>query len=635
MKILWHSVAPWAPTGYGQQTATFTPRIKADGHDVVISAYYGLQGAELNWRGIRCLPSYAAHYGTDTVVPHAVSHFQDEGDKRLEVVAAKGVVITLCDVFVLDAPMLRDLSVAAWTPVDHETLPPVVRTWFGSTGAIPIAMSRFGEGILRDAGLSPLYVPHGFDPEVFYPAPQDEARERAGLPQDAFVISIVAANMGNDASRKAFSEQIEAFRILRKRHSDAILVLHTDVDSPVGVHIRDLISDLPDGSVKYCDQYLFRRGMPNHRVAELYRASDLFSNTSWGEGFGVPIIEAQACGTPVVVTDTTAMPELVGAGHAVPGERFWHDSQRAWARRPYIDEIAHAYEMQYLLGRDAPQRSRAWEFAQQYNADTVMVEHWKPVLERLEEALERRRVELTAPPVPDDLTRRKLVESGGFVWMARGKRTDDWVAFSDHEATLQPVLEAMIPEGGVFLDVGAHVGRWTIRMSTRADHVYAVEPNPVTLKSLRQHLAMNDVDNVTVIEVAAWDEAAVLELHDDNHRYAGGSTRTLPLDAIDLSEPMRVGQVAGVRLDDVVALQDLPRLDCIKLDVEGADLHALRGMRGLIARHRPALLVECHDLYGYYTRQELRDLLTELGYPEPDLVRYQTAEYLACWPTAE
>ena len=406
IKILWHSVAPWVPTGYGSQTGAFAPRVAALGYDLVVSAHYGLQGAELNWKGLRCWPGYSAAYGTDMLVPHAMAHFAgglDSKMQRFEQAAAEGIVITLCDVWVLDVPLLSDLSVAAWTPVDHETLPPKVRKWFAVTGAVPVAMSRFGERILSDAGLNPLYVPHGFDGSVFFPGDRAEARDRAGLPQDAFVVAMVAMNMGNDSARKGFSEQIEAFRMLRERHSDAILVLHTDVDCPVGMHIRTLIEDLPDGSVKYSDQYAYRKGLPAERVADIYRAADVLSNCSWGEGFGVPIVEAQACGTPVVVTDTTAMPELVGAGWKVPGERFWHDSQGAWARRPYVDEIWAAYELAYDQARDEDMRAQAWKFAQAYEADTVTDTYWRPVLGKLEAALDRRRADLTRTPTEAEL----------------------------------------------------------------------------------------------------------------------------------------------------------------------------------------------------------------------------------------
>ena len=635
MKLLWHSVHPAVGSGYGTQTATFAPRIKDMGHDLAISAYYGIQGFMSQWRGIKVYPAYGKAYGTDTVVPHAVDHFGGGGEgMSFRDVADEGLIITLGDVWTFTQPLLTEMNVAAWVPIDHEDVPPAVSNWFVNIGAVPIAMSRFGEAALQRAGLDPMYVPHGIDTATFRPGDKAEARERVGLPEDAFVVAMVAANVGRDGARKAFYEQILAFGELRKKHPDAVLALHTDVTSAQGVDIRHLLSDFPKDSYLFTDQYAYKVGMSADKVADIYRAADVLSNTSWGEGFGIPIVEAQACGTPVIVTDTTAMPELVGAGWKVPGERMWHDSQGAWARRPLISGIADAYEQAYAARGDEHMSARAWAFAQDYDADHVMQEFWKPALERLEAALDKRREE----PVPVAVSKPKVREADGLLWLDRGEASDDWVAYSSHEAELLPIATELLPEGGVFLDVGAHVGHWALRLANRASYVIAVEPNPDTASTLRRNMAINDIDNIAVLEIAAWDESTSLKLDDPNGKVEGGSTRTVAWEG----EGVRV---IGEPLDD--ALKDQDRLDLVKLDVEGSDLHALRGMAGLLERTKPALLVECHDIYGYYERSELEDLLLELGYSwevahtymtrwMPDQVtdEVRRADYLVCKPVS-
>ncbi len=637
MKLLWHSVAPWVGSGYGQQTATFVPRIKALGHDVAVSAYYGLMGAKMQWRGITCYPAYAKSYGTDIIVPHALHHFGAGEGSDFRQYANAGLIVTLGDVWTFNAPLLPDMNVAAWVPVDHETVPPVVSAWFERSGAVPIAMSRFGERMLREIGMDPLYVPHGIDTTIFCPGDKAEARQRVGLPADAFVVAMVAANIGRDGSRKAFFEQILAFGELRKRHPDAVLALHTDVTNPYGVDIRQLLADFPPTAYMISDQYAYRVGMPAEAVADIYRAADVLSNTSWGEGFGVPIVEAQACGTPVVVTDTTAMPELCGSGWTVPGERLWHDSQRAWARRPLIGGIVEAYELAYEHARGEDMRAQAWVFAQDYDADHVLTEYWKPALERLEAALERAREDAAQPPRPSAPTVR---EADGLLWLDRGAGTGDSLGWADHEAELRPIIESLLPDGGVLLDVGAHVGHWSLRLAGCASQVYAVECNPETATTLRRNIALNDIGNVVMFEFAAWDSRTLLVLDDPHHQVGGGSTRTLP------PHPGFDGRIQALPIDDIGELKGLDRLDLVKLDVEGADLHALRGMRGLLAKHRPTLFIECHDYCGYYERADLEALLAELGYQwrvaytymsqwRPDGVAEQPvpADYLVCTPT--
>lgn len=614
MRILWHSVAPWAPTGYGQQTGIFAPRIKALGHDIALSIYYGHQGSEITWNGLRCLPAYSANYGTDVCMQHALVHFGAENLPSLADASCEGIIILLGDAWTFEVPLLDQMSVAAWVPVDHLTLPDVTRRWFDVMGAVPIAMSRFGERLLTEAGFSPEYVPHGIDLATFRPGDQAEARAELHIPQDAFVVGMVANNVGRDGSRKAFTEQIAAFAELRAKHSDAFLILHTDVDGPIGVRLRPFLEQmLPKGSYTYTDQYTYRRGMPPTAIAQIYRSLDLLTNCSYGEGFGIPIMEAQACGVPVVVTDSTAMSELCGAGWRVDYERVWHDSQGAWTSVPHIADIADAYQLAYDQARDQDLRAQAWAFAQAYDADEITQQHWKPVLEKFAVALERRRADLAsrralAPKRPTE----RIREADGLLWLDRGIKTGDALGFADHEAANRPILEGLLPDGGVLLDVGAHVGHWTLRLAGKARRVIAVEANPETAATLRRHLAMNDIQNVTVVEVAAWDEPTRLRLDDPSGQVAGGSTRTLP------SRNGDDGTVPAMPLDsnDLVqaALDETGRLDLVKLDVEGADLHALRGMRGLLERYRPALFVECHDIYGYYEREDLEALLTGLGY---------------------
>ncbi len=605
MKILWHSVSPWTPTGYGTQSGIFTPRIRDLGHDVALSVYYGLQGAQMQWNGMTCYPSYSAPYGADVIVPHALKHFGAEKCRSMEEASAKGIILTLGDVWTFESPLLDQLCVGSWVPVDHLDVPQVVAGWFGVMGAIPVAMSRFGEAALQRAGLKPLYVPHGVDTQVFRPGDKAAARAATGLPEDAFVVAMVANNVGRDGNRKAFAEQVRAFAGLHRRHPDTMLILHTDVDQPQGMRLRPFLEEnLPRTAYTYTDIYTYRKGLSPAAVRDIYRAADVLSNCSYGEGFGIPVIEAQSCGTPVVVTDATAMPELCGSGWKVGYEEMWHDSQGGWAAVPRIGDIADAYEQAYEKARDESMRAEAWAFAQDYDADVVTEKYWKPALAVFEGLLEAKRADL-AKSGPRPKRRPQVREADGLLWIDRGPGTGDGIGWQDHEAALRPVLEGLLPDGGVFLDVGAHVGHWSLRLAAKASRVIAVEANPATASTLRRHIAMNDLDNIKVIQVAAWDEATVLRLEDPNGQTEGGSTRVLPAD----------GQAAVVhahRLDAVLA--DEPRIDLVKLDVEGADIHAIEGMAGLLERCRPVLLIEDHSIYGYYSRADLEAALERHGY---------------------
>jgi FkbM family methyltransferase len=217
-----------------------------------------------------------------------------------------------------------------------------------------------------------------------------------------------------------------------------------------------------------------------------------------------------------------------------------------------------------------------------------------------------------------------FVRADGLYWVMDGPHTDDHLGPAPHEANLEPVLRGLLGQGRVFLDVGAHVGRWSLRLAGQASKVIAVEANPATAVVLRANIAINHLEHkVAVFEVAAWDRAELLRLEDPNGKERGGSTRVLPAD--------RGGPaIQAGPLDWLLA--DEPEIGLVKLDVEGADLHALRGMRGLLARTRPSLFIERHDQYGYYHVDELYLLLASMDYDWQDGPTYMGAKYLICQP---
>src|SRR5262249_26189176 len=161
-----------------------------------------------------------------------------------------------------------------------------------------------------------LYVPHGVDTAAFSPRPQGEARRRLGLPESAFVAGAVVMNKGYP-SRKSLPQIVKAFAAFRARHDDALLYLHTDPGGAFqdGVDLPPLLHafDLDDDDVRFPDPYRYQFDpYSDEHLADVYSALDVLLNPSMGEGFGLPVLEAHACGVPAIVTDFTAMSEVCG-----------------------------------------------------------------------------------------------------------------------------------------------------------------------------------------------------------------------------------------------------------------------------------------------------------------------------------
>jgi glycosyltransferase involved in cell wall biosynthesis len=372
LKILISSNSPWAGTGYGMQTAMWAPRFRDLGHEVFIASFHGLAGAPSLWENIPVLPSGYDPYGNDILGAHARTVGAD-------------LILTIMDAWVIDPNQTHGFKVANWVPIDCSPLSAMDRNYFQSSGSIPVAISKFGQRMLEDGGFSALYVPHGVDTSVFSP-PDNRARVRSelGVPEDAFVIAMNAAN--KDAVRKSFPEQFLAFAKFSERHSDAMMLVHSIVQAPQALNLMDLVNHLGiRDKVKFSDQYGIITGrIQPQNLAALYGAADILSATSHAEGFGLPIVEAQACGTPVVTTNFSSMPELTGAGWSVEGEPFWNAAHQSWWCKPHVTEIVEAYEKAY--SEAASLRETAREFGLKYSVGKVLADYWSPALKEIEES---------------------------------------------------------------------------------------------------------------------------------------------------------------------------------------------------------------------------------------------------------
>jgi glycosyltransferase involved in cell wall biosynthesis len=377
--ILWHSNAPWVGSGYGTQSALFGPAVARLGYRLAFSAFYGLKGSRLGWQapdgeGYYVYPaSDSPGHGNDVITAHAHHWFN----------GGPGLVILLTDPWVLNPRICAGLPMLAWTPVDHEPLMPRTHEWLASSKAIPLAMSHFGERMMKDNGFSPFYAPHGFDSNVFKPLDRAEARRLLKIPESAFLVGMVAANLG---SRKCYPQALQAFKAFKQRVGrDAQLYLHTQLEREGGENlpaICDMLGLAPHTS----DPYRMVIGAPAMSVAALMNAFDVLLNPAQGEGFGVPQVEAQACGTPVICTDFSASPEVAPASVGnwnVPGQPEWTGFE-SYQLRPNVEALTEALVKAY----EEPEKDRLQRRAsvadwalQEYEVEHVTQTYWKPVLE--------------------------------------------------------------------------------------------------------------------------------------------------------------------------------------------------------------------------------------------------------------
>ena len=356
LRIGWNSNAPWATTGYGSQTAQVVKRLKRDNHDVAVFSNYGIEGGNNLWNKIPVYQRGADLYSND-VVPAHMAHWTSYDPKQAH------ILFTLYDVWVFKGARWADWNVASWVPIDHAPAPPMVSAWCRQDFVTPIAMSEYGQGVLANVGVDALYIPHAIE-KVFKPTKEHNGvsgRKFIGIPEDKFVVGMNAANKGVSPTRKAFGENILAFSLFAQMHDDVVLYLHTDqLGSFGGIKLNELCASvgLKPEQYKFVDPYLYRLGIEQETLASIYTAMDVLLATSYGEGFGIPTIEAQACGTPVIVSDFAASTELCGDGWLVEGQPLWDAPQSSWFNIPLVNKIVEDLEDAYQRGQGRSEKAQ-------------------------------------------------------------------------------------------------------------------------------------------------------------------------------------------------------------------------------------------------------------------------------------
>ena len=188
-----------------------------------------------------------------------------------------------------------------------------------------------------------------------------------------------------------------------------------------------------------------------------------------------------------------------------------------------------------------------------------------------------------------------------------------------HHGELRPLLARYIGPGAVVVDAGAHAGQFTKLFATLVEdgRVYAFEPGSYALFVLDAMMRFRRPANVVVVPVALGDEegSAVLSVPVKKsgsmgfglgHLGGGGDGRPVALETVQLTTLDRFAAEAG-----------LQRLDFVKADIEGWEIRLLRGGRAVLARYRPALMLELvtdHLARAGNRGPEAWEILAPLGY---------------------
>lgn len=304
------SDSPFLCTGYSDQAKNLANKLTEEGHNIFYFAHV--------YTGQNLLPPITFEDGRQlkfrVMGQGREAYFKDLLPTYMKMYNID-ILIILLDTFMLYPWLMTlDLSPAKkifWFPSDGGGGMPLGCDQILRFMDVPVAMAKFGQRQCKKKyNLDTEYIPHGIEPDNYYPLPEKERQElkkKWGF-ENKFVIGTVARNQG----RKMLDRTFKAFALFSQKNPDAILFLHTDPDDAAQVfHTGEMVQRYNLNNKIVFSGTRYYKGFDYKKMNEIYNLMDVFLLTTSGEGFGIPIIEAMACGVPVIATDYTTTRELV------------------------------------------------------------------------------------------------------------------------------------------------------------------------------------------------------------------------------------------------------------------------------------------------------------------------------------
>jgi FkbM family methyltransferase len=154
-------------------------------------------------------------------------------------------------------------------------------------------------------------------------------------------------------------------------------------------------------------------------------------------------------------------------------------------------------------------------------------------------------------------------------------------------------LKKNLEPGYVFFDIGANIGAYSLVASKivgQEGKVHSFEPVSAVFERFQENIKLNNITNITANRNAVYQSSQILELFVSSKENAGMSS----IYHHD-TESGKVEKVEAVAIDDYVIKNNIQRIDLIKIDIEGAELFALKGMTNSLKRFRPGIIIEISD----------------------------------------
>lgn len=313
MKIMFVGDSPTVDTGFGIVSKNLLTNWHKMGHNIVV---LGINEYGDNPRKVQefPFPIYPCEKGGPEHVygMHKVWNIaQMENPDIVFLLNDPWLIKTYMDIKPKD--ILPYTKFVAYYPTDAAPLKPEWHKVLNELDA-QICYTKYAEDVVvKSNGSRPdnLYqVYHGVDTDTFFPMSQAVARKHLGLPEDLFIVGMIARNQ----PRKRFDLLMMAFAEFAKDKEKVKLYLHTGLKD-VGFDILNIADQLSISDKLIMTEDLApNRGVSPEMLNYIHNAFDVNCLISLGDGFGLPVAESMACGCVQLVSGHSALQELV-EGH--------------------------------------------------------------------------------------------------------------------------------------------------------------------------------------------------------------------------------------------------------------------------------------------------------------------------------
>jgi FkbM family methyltransferase len=298
--------------------------------------------------------------------------------------------------------------------------------------------------------------------------------------------------------------------------------------------------------------------------------------------------------------------------------------EHRWSEQATLDDIYYCYRL--LLGREPGEEG--WKYWGQRIADeqftySKLAAHFRQSREYISGARAR------------GIKRVALDGFDLYVYEHDWDIGEHIIQTGQYEPQVTAFLRRHLQTGMTFIDVGANIGYFTLLAATlvgTSGKTIAVECNPKNCELIYMSLHRNGFDNVLVYPFALSDTRKLM-------RFTSGFSNGVVNELAEEDEESVI--VPAVTLDSLV--QNEPRIDIIKMDIEGSEAKAWQGMQQIVDKHRPTILMEFFpDLLGKISEVKAEEFLNKIfasGYtasvlrpaPHESLEAASPAEVMEAW----